>query len=99
VVGALVIARWSWGLMRDAGRVLLDAAPQAEGLRGAIRQVLERDGARIADLHVWQVGRGRFACSMEVATVPGVDAAVFHRALSVHEEIVHVTVEVRSTGP
>jgi len=100
IVGAVLVSVWAWGLIRQTGRVLLDAEMDAP-LVAEIREAVEQGEvpARISDLHVWQVGRGRFACSMEVATVPGVDAAVFHRALSVHEEIVHVTVEVRSTGP
>ena len=100
IVGAVLVSVWAWGLIRQTGRVLLDAemdAPVVAEIREAVEQ--GEVPARISDLHVWQVGRGRFACSMEVATVPGVDAAVFHRALSVHEEIVHVTVEVRSSAP
>ena len=68
-------------------------APVVAEIREAVEQ--GEVPARIADLHVWQVGRGRFACVMEVEAGPGVEAETFRRALSVHEEIVHVTVEVR----
>ena len=57
VVGALVIARWSWSLIRASGAVLLDAAPNA-ALEKAIRERLETDDDRIADLHVWRLGPG-----------------------------------------
>ncbi|WP_313255972.1 CDF family Co(II)/Ni(II) efflux transporter DmeF [Stenotrophomonas acidaminiphila] len=100
IVGAVLVSVWAWGLIRQTGRVLLDAemdAPVVTEIREAVEQ--GPVPAHISDLHVWQVGRGRFACAMEVATVPGVDAELFHRALSVHEEIVHVTVEVRSAAP
>ncbi|MNV44073.1 Cadmium, cobalt and zinc/H(+)-K(+) antiporter [compost metagenome] len=95
IVGAVLVSVWAWGLIRQTGRVLLDAemdAPVVAEIREAVEQgdVL----ARISDLHVWQVGRGRFACAMEVVTAADVDAEVFRRALSIHEEIVHVTVEV-----
>ena len=53
LVGALVIAHWSWRLIRDSGAVLLDAAPDA-ALEQAIRDRLERGDDRIADLHVWR---------------------------------------------
>jgi hypothetical protein len=53
LVGALVIARWSWGLMRDAGAVLVDAVPD-RGLAEAIRTRIEVDGDRISDLHLWR---------------------------------------------
>ena len=99
IVGAVLVSAWAWGLIRQTGRVLLDAemdAPVVAEIREAVEQ--GEVPARISDLHVWQVGRGRFACMMEVVTAPDVDAEVFHRALAIHEEIVHVTVEVRSAG-
>ena len=96
IVGAVLVSAWAWGLIRQTARVLLDAemdAPVVAEIREAVEQ--GEVPARIADLHVWQVGRGRFACVMEVEAGPGVEAETFRRALSVHEEIVHVTVEVR----
>ena len=60
IVGAIVIARWSWGLLRDAGAVLLDTVPD-EALSERIREKLEIDGDRIADLHLWRVGPGHAA--------------------------------------
>ena len=99
IVGAVLVSVWAWGLIRQTGRVLLDAEMDAPVV-AEIREAVEQGDvpARISDLHVWQVGRGRFSCAMEVVTAPGVGADVFHRALSIHEEIVHVTVEVRSAG-
>jgi len=58
IVGALVIARWSWGLIRDAGAILLDVVPEGEDLPDEIREALEGGADRIADPHVWQVGPG-----------------------------------------
>lgn len=97
IVGAILVSVWAWGLIRQTARVLLDAEMDALVV-DEIREAVEQGGipARISDLHVWQVGRGRFACAMEVVTEPGVDSEVFHRALAIHEEIVHVTVEVRN---
>jgi cation diffusion facilitator family transporter len=62
IVGALVIARWSWGLLRDAGAVLLDAVPDGT-LPEKIRCMLERGGDRVADLHLWRVGPGHLGSS------------------------------------
>ena len=97
LVGATLVAVWAWGLIRDSGRVLLDAqmdAPVVDEIREAIE---EGDvHARISDLHVWQVGRGKYACTAEVVTSQSIEPDVFHKALAVHEEIVHVTIEVRA---
>lgn len=99
LVGAALVSIWAIGLIRETGRVLLDAqmdAPVVEEIREAIE---EGDvPARISDLHVWQVARGKFACIAEVVTRDGADADHFRRALSVHEEIVHVTIEARPTS-
>lgn len=99
LVGATLVAAWAWGLIRDSGRILLDAQMDAPVVE-EIREAIEDSGldARISDLHVWQVGRGKFACAAEVVTGRPVDPQVIHEALAVHEEIVHVTIEVRSNG-
>lgn len=99
IVGALVIAHWSWGLIRDAGTVLLDAAPN-RALRDAIRQRLEIGHDRIADLHVWRLGPGHNAAI--VSLVADAPQAVEHYKARLDDvpELSHVTVEVhRCAGP
>jgi Co/Zn/Cd efflux system component len=63
-----------------------------------IREVIERGkvAARITDLHVWRVGRARYAVVVTVATDSGMGGDYFRRALCVHEELAHVTVEIES---
>jgi cation diffusion facilitator family transporter len=95
IVGAVLVTAWAWGLLRDSGRVLLDAEMDAPVV-DEVREVIERGAvpARITDLHVWRVGRGHYACVVSLVTMAPVDAAFFRDALQVHEELVHVTVEV-----
>jgi len=95
LVGAALVTVWAWKLLRDSGRVLLDAemdAPVVEEVREAIEQGTVP--ARITDLHVWRVAKGKYACLVSVVTTADVGAEHFRRALSVHEELVHVIVEV-----
>jgi len=54
---------------------------------------------RITDLRVCRVGRGRFACIVRLVTDSAVDAAFFRRAMAIHDEFVHVTVEVGRLSP
>lgn len=91
LVGATVIAVWSWSLMRDTAGVLLDA--HESHIEGEIRQFVEGPGdARITDLHVWRVGPGAHAA---IVSVTGIDAdSVRVRLRDVHE-IAHLTVEHR----
>jgi len=100
VVGALVIARWSWSLVRDAGYVLLDAVPQGEELRDEIRKLVERDGEQITDLHVWQVGPGHYAAIVALASQQLRDPSHYRAQLAHLRQLAHVTIEVsRSAAP
>ena len=95
VIGSGLVTVWAWSLMRDSGRVLLDAEMDAPVV-AEVREVIEQGPvpARITDLHVWRVGRGKYACLISLVTTAAVDGDFFRRALGVHEELVHVTVEV-----
>lgn len=92
-VGALVIARWSWGLIRDAGGVLLDAAPESEAVREEIREALAADGERITDLHVWQVGPGHFSAIVSLASAAPKDSQTYKAMLAHIHELSHITLE------
>jgi cation diffusion facilitator family transporter len=95
LVGAALVTVWAWGLLRDSGRILLDAEMDAPVV-AEIREAIERGAvpARITDLHVWRVGRAKYAVVVSVSTPGDEDGEYFRRALSVHEELAHVTVEV-----
>lgn len=92
VVGAIVIARWSWGLLRDTGRVLVDASANP-GLAQEIREGIEDGDAVITDLHVWQVGPGKFAAIVSLVAEQPLAPAEYAARVTIHEELVHVTVE------
>lgn len=95
VVGALVIAHWSLGLMRSAGAVLLDTVPDA-GLAGQIRERIGTGGAEVVDLHLWRVGPGH--CSAIVAVVADAPEtpAAYKRRLADLAMLSHVTIEVNA---
>lgn len=94
VVGALLVTRWSAGLLRSTTAVLLDRqAP--EGIRRVVRDAIEAQGdCRIADLHVWSIGPGIYAVALSLVTsVP--QAPDFYKSLLPGGVgLVHVTVEV-----
>lgn len=91
VVGAIVIAVWSWSLMRDTGAVLLDATDAK--LEAEIRALVEGPGdARICDLHVWRVGPGAHSA---IVSAVGVARETICQRLRPVREIEHLTVEIR----
>lgn len=91
IVGAVVIARWSWTLMRDTGAVLLDRTDSH--VADEIRELVETPGdARIVDLHVWRVGPEARAAIVAVA---GISAETVRERLTTVHEVEHLTVEAR----
>ena len=99
LVGTVLVARWAVGLLRDTGRVLLDAEMDAPVV-AEVRDVVEAlPGApRLRDLHVWRVGKGKYACILSLASDARLDAESVRQALAVHDELVHVTVEIDSAA-
>lgn len=93
IVGALVIAHWAWGLIRDAGAVLLDAAP-SRALSDTIRARLEVGHDLIADLHVWRLGPGHHAAIVSLVADAPQPVEHYKARLDGIAGLSHVTVEV-----
>ena len=94
IVGAIVIARWSYNLTRDTGRILLDFNINTT-LTDKIRKMIESDSdSRISDLHVWRVGPGYFAAILSVVTRMPRAPAHYKKLLSHLKELCHITVEI-----
>jgi cation diffusion facilitator family transporter len=94
LVGAGLIASWSFGLMRRAGAVLLDMSVGAS-LSDQIRARVEVGDVRISDLHVWRVGPGHHAAIVGLVTHERTDSERFRNALDGLTGLSHLTVEVR----
>ena len=95
IVGAIVIAHWSWGLIKDSGGVLLDAAPQQTHLEHNIREVMAPLCLSIDDLHVWQVGPGHFAAIVAVQASTEYTPAFYKAKLNHIHELSHLSVEIQ----
>lgn len=99
IVGAILVAVWAVGLLKQTAKVLLDAEMDAPVVN-EIREVIAQSPipAAISDLHVWRVGAGKYACILGLSVSGEASAEDFHRQLSVHEELVHVTVQLSRTA-
>ncbi len=98
IVGALVIANWSYSLLRDTGGILLDMTPDP-ALAEKLRKTVESDGDRLIDLHVWRLGPGHLGAVVSVVTGKPRDAAFYRAVLSRFTSLSHVTVEVTRPVP
>lgn len=94
IAGAVLVAVWAWGLLRDSGRVLLDAEMDTP-LVAEIREVIaDLPDAEIRDLHVWRVGQEQYACVLSLLMATPIPAGQIRERLAIHEELVHITIEI-----
>jgi cation diffusion facilitator family transporter len=94
IVGAALVARWSYGLIRDSARVLLDRQAEDEMI-AAIRESVERDsGDRVTDLHCWNIGPGIYAADLAIVSEKPNSPDEYRARIPARLGIVHATVEV-----
>ena len=96
IVGGLVIARWSWGLIQQAGGTLLDYVPEGEDLPKEIREAVEVDGDTITDLHIWRLGPGHFGAIVTLEARVVQSPEVYHAKLAHIHDLSHLTVEAHT---
>ena len=94
IVGACVIANWSWGLVRAAGSTLLDMRPDP-ALARTVADRLESGEDRVADLHLWRIGPGHCAAVVSIVSDEPRPPAVYKARLAGLRGLSHVTVEVQ----
>jgi len=96
MVGSVIVAVWAVGLVRETSGILLDRTPQSSDLPDEIRRAVESDGdSLVTDLHVWQVGARQYAAIVGIIADNPKPLQAYRDLLREHEELVHVTVEVR----
>ncbi len=94
IIGACVIASWSYGLIRDTGAILLDMNPDRR-MADNLKQAIEGDGDRVADLHLWRLGPGHLGAIVCVDTREARGADYYRAKLSRFRSLSHLTIEVR----
>ncbi|KAB0624531.1 CDF family Co(II)/Ni(II) efflux transporter DmeF [Acinetobacter gandensis] len=95
IVGAILVGKWAFALIKETAETLLDAEMNHPVVT-EIREVLQDLPARVVvtDLHVWKVAKGQFSCIVALETQDTLTADQVRAALSIHEEIVHISVEI-----
>ena len=94
IVGSGVIFSWAYTLLRDTAGILLDRTPASSDLPEQIRRAVESDGdSMVTDLHVWQVGIGKYAAMISVVAHEPKSCEAYRALLRGHHELVHVTIE------
>ena len=94
IVGATVIASWSYGLIRDTGAILLDMNPD-RAMEKRMRDTIEADGDRLTDLHLWRLGPGHLGAIVSVSTAEQRGPDYYQTLLRRFRALSHVTVQVQ----
>lgn len=94
IVGAIIITRWSYGLLKQTSPILLDASIDEE-YQTVIKQTIEKDSDnRISDIHVWKVGAHHYAAIISLVTHFPKATEYYKNLLSNCNQLTHVTIEV-----
>jgi cation diffusion facilitator family transporter len=94
IVGATVIASWSYGLIRDTGAILLDMNPD-RAMEQRMRDTIEADGDRLTDMHLWRLGPGHLGVIVSVNTAKHRGPDYYQSLLRRFQALSHVTVQVQ----
>jgi Co/Zn/Cd efflux system component len=89
-----VIASWSYGLIRDTSAILLDMSPDRE-MEARLREIVESEGDKLTDLHLWRLGPGHLGAIISVETKQRHDSRYYQTRLAGFRSLSHLTVEVR----
>ena len=94
IIGAALISRWAFLLLKDSGRILLDY-DTAPPLSNEIREQIESDGeSSIADLHLWKVADDKYACIIALVSNGRYTIADYKKRMESIHELAHVTIEI-----
>ena len=94
IIGAALVTKWSFSLIRDSARVLLDR--QADPVTVAeLREAIEAESStRISDLHCWSIGHGILAAEIALVSDRPQEPEYYKALIPQRLGIVHSAVEV-----
>ncbi len=94
IVGAILVARWSWGLLRETTFVLLDRQASSDIQNTIIEAIEATDGNQITDLHVWSIGPNIYSANISIVTDRPKSPEYYKSLIPNHLSLAHMTVEV-----
>jgi cation diffusion facilitator family transporter len=98
IVGALIITRWSYSLLKDTAPTLLDGSIDANDVAEITATIESRLDNKVADIHVWRVGPADYAAIISIVTHYPQQMEYYKELLSDFESLSHVTIEINTCG-
>ena len=94
ILGAGLIIRWSFSLLKDTGGILLERAMD-DSIVNEIKTEIESDGdSKISDLHIWKIAQNKFACIVSLVTAKNHSIEEYKARLNKLHELAHITIEI-----
>ncbi len=94
IVGAILVARWSWGLLKTTSLILLDQQG-SDDLLEKVHECIERDGdSHVTDLHLWSIGPGIYSVIISIVAQQHQTPSEYKSRLPQDLGLEHVTIEV-----
>ena len=97
IIGACVIASWSYGLIRDTGAILLDMNPDRR-MADNLRKMIEAEGDTLGDLHIWRLGPGHLGAIVSVSTQEMRNPDYYRAKLAPFRSLSHLTIQVEQSN-
>ena len=94
IAGAILVARWSYGLIRDTSQVLLDRQVENDHVTRLRESIEKQSHDSVADLHIWSIGHGIYAAEIAIVSDDPKSPDQYKSLIPGNLKIVHVTVEV-----
>lgn len=96
IVGAVIITRWSYGLLKQTGPILLDGSIE-ETYQAAVKETIEKDSDnQISDIHIWKVGANHYAAIISLVTRFPKSTEYYKELLNDFHKLSHITIEVNA---
>ena len=96
IVGAVIISRWSWGLIQQTSPILLDGGVKASLRRKVVETLEAVPDHQVADLHLWRVSADHHAIMVSIVSHSPKDVSYFNQLPSQFPELAHITVELHT---
>ena len=96
IVGAMIITRWSYGLIKQTGPILLDGSIE-QAYQAAVKEAIEKDSDnQVSDIHIWKVGANHYAAIISLVTHFPKSSEYYRELLKHFHKLSHITIEVNA---
>ena len=96
IVGAILVARWSFGLLKTTSTIILDEQASADTCNSIQLAIESEESSRIVDLHVWTIGPGIYSAVISIVSNNPQQPAYYKSRIAELIELQHVSVEVNA---